>query len=294
MKNFFILLVLGVIAAAAIVFVYPELIKQIEEEPVVENIENKLHEPVEVSQDNDTNEIERKPKIRYPIPGINADVAPVEQKSSSVSKNQPLKKEKQQPLPLPAMDKSDNLILQTLGVLFKPSLVKKMFKSSDIIPRIVVTVDNLLNKNISVEQFPTTPVRGTFIVKGKEGQQVISKRNYRRYALYIKMLNSLNVKALVKSYIYMYPLFQQAYQDLGYQDVYFNDRLVDVIDDLIAAPEIEDPVKLIRKSVMFKYADPQLEALSSGQKIMIRMGLDNAKQVKKVLASIRELLIIKA
>ena len=108
------------------------------------------------------------------------------------------------------------------------------------------------------------------------------------------MLNSLNVKALVKSYIYMYPLFQQAYQDLGYQDVYFNDRLVDVIDDLIAAPEIEDPVKLIRKSVMFKYADPQLEALSSGQKIMIRMGLDNAKQVKKVLASIRELLIVKA
>ena len=47
-------------------------------------------------------------------------------------------------------------------------------------------------------------------------------------------------------------------------------------------------MELTREHVLFEYRDPELEALSSGQKMLIRMGNDNARRVKQVLRSVRE------
>ena len=85
-----------------------------------------------------------------------------------------------------------------------------------------------------------------------------------------------------------YPLFQQAYRELGYPDGYFNDRLVVALEDMLAAPETGAPVKLVRPKVVYEFADPALETASAGQKIMIRMGADNARRVKAKLKEIRQ------
>jgi len=61
-------------------------------------------------------------------------------------------------------------------------------------------------------------------------------------------------------YLRFYPLFQQAYQDLGYPNGYFNDRLVKVIDVLLATPQIAGPIELVRPKVMYAFADPTLES----------------------------------
>jgi hypothetical protein len=97
----------------------------------------------------------------------------------------------------------------------------------------------------------------------------------------------VDVKKLVAVYVHFYPLFQQAYKDLGYPTGYFNDRLVEVIDHLLDAPDVQGPVKLIRPSVMYRFADPELEALSAGQKNMVRMGSENSARIKAKLKEIR-------
>jgi len=94
-------------------------------------------------------------------------------------------------------------------------------------------------------------------------------------------------KKLVSVYVHLYPLFQQAYVELGYPDGYFNDRLVQVIDNLLAAPAPPEPVRLAQPSVLFVYADPELESLSAGQKMLLRMGPENAAAVKNKLRQIR-------
>jgi len=43
------------------------------------------------------------------------------------------------------------------------------------------------------------------------------------------------------AYFKLYSLFQQSYEDLGYPGQYFNDRLVEVIDDMLRAPEVQAP-----------------------------------------------------
>ena len=50
-------------------------------------------------------------------------------------------------------------------------------------------------------------------------------------------------------YVRLYPLFQRAYEELGYPGQYFNDRVVEVIDSLLATPNVTEPIKVKRITV---------------------------------------------
>ena len=100
--------------------------------------------------------------------------------------------------------------------------------------------------------------------------------------------------ALVAAYVRLYPLFQRAYEELGYPGRHFNDRLVECIDHLLAAPEAAPPVKLLQPKVLYEFADTDLETRSAGQKILVRMGAANAARVKAKLREIRSSLVAAA
>ena len=85
----------------------------------------------------------------------------------------------------------------------------------------------------------------------------------------------------------MYPLFQQSYRDLGYPKGYFNDRLIAAMDDLLATPEPKAPLQLTQDKVLYQFADPDLERRSAGQKVMLRIGTENARAVKAKLREFR-------
>jgi hypothetical protein len=100
-------------------------------------------------------------------------------------------------------------------------------------------------------------------------------------------MEQANTQSLVQSYARFYPLFQKAYEDLGYPNGYFNDRLVEVIDHLLAAPDVPAPVALAQPKVLYEFADPALEARSAGQKILMRIGPVGEARVKAKLREIR-------
>ena len=96
-----------------------------------------------------------------------------------------------------------------------------------------------------------------------------------------------SAKAVTGRIVRLGSLFQQAYEGLGYPSQYFNDRLVEVIDHLLATPDVTGPIQLARPSVMYVYADPALEGLSSGQKTLLRMGPQNAAAIKAKLTELK-------
>jgi hypothetical protein len=53
-----------------------------------------------------------------------------------------------------------------------------------------------------------------------------------------------------------------------------------MLDVILATPEIDDPIPLQHKSVMYTYADPELEKLPSVQKQLLRMGPENTRRIK--------------
>jgi hypothetical protein len=160
-----------------------------------------------------------------------------------------------------------------------------------LIPRIVATVDNLPRRSAPRRMMPLYPVKGPFITAGASATDLaIDRANYRRYSIYLHAMEAIPSRSLVWIYVQSYPLFQKAYEDLGYGGRYFNDRLVEAIDDLLAAPQVQGPVRLLQPKVFYEFADPELETRSAGQKILIRMGPENAARAKAKLQEIREAL----
>jgi hypothetical protein len=122
----------------------------------------------------------------------------------------------------------------------------------------------------------------------REGDAITaSDANPARYAAFVQALERVDAKQLAGVYLRYYPLFQQAYEDLGYPQAYFNDRLVTAIDHLLATPEHDGPLRLKQPKVLYEFDDPELEALSAGQKAMLRIGPDNARRVKAKLRALR-------
>lgn len=197
------------------------------------------------------------------------------------------------PPPLPPLGESDPLVEQGLEQLFSAGDALGLFNIDGFIRRLVVTVDNLPRTRLPLKQLAVQTAPERFLVRAGAGEDeyFIRPENYRRYTLHVRLLESLDTAAFAGLYVRYYPLFQAAYEELGYPDAYFNDRLVEVIDHLLATPEVSDPIRLARPHVLYQYADPELEALSAGQKTLIRMGADNARRVKAKLREIRARLI---
>ena len=166
--------------------------------------------------------------------------------------------------------------------------------SKDMARRIVATIDNLPRKKMAERLLPIKPPGGQFAISGQGEIVTLNPSNYARYARYVKLAQTVDTKQLVAIYVHYYPLFQQAYRELGYPKKEFNDRVVQAIDDLLAAPEAPQPLELVRPKVLYEFEDPALEDLSAGRKIMLRIGPENALTMKAKLRDIRRELVMEA
>jgi hypothetical protein len=191
------------------------------------------------------------------------------------------------PPPQVALDASDAPLRDALSNLFKGSKLPEFVQPMNLIRHIVATIDNLPREKTAPRLMPVRPTPGALTTITAGENLVIAPDNSARYAPVIAVAQAVDTKQLVAVYVRFYPLFQQAYRELGYPDGYFNDRLVFVIDHLLATPSVKTPIAVVQPKVLYQYADPELEALSSGQKAMIRAGPDNAAVLKAKLREIR-------
>ena len=193
----------------------------------------------------------------------------------------------QREVPLPALDESDTEVQGGLTELVGPEAVTELLSPERIIRNVVVTLDNAAREKMALNQRPVKPTGGKFVVSGADETLAIAPANYSRYTPFVTVVNKLDASTLVGLYRGLQPLFQQAYEDLGNPNKLFNTRLLEVIDHLLQTPDVTGPVRLVQPSVYYRYADPKLEALSSGQKLLLRMGPENAGIIKAKLRQIQ-------
>ena len=194
---------------------------------------------------------------------------------------------------LPALNDSDPMVQESLtGVLGRPT-IETLLVPQNIVRHIVVTVDNLPRHKVAVELRPVKPTSGQTAVSTQGDLTVLSDANFERYTTVVRAAQAADVKTLAALYQRLYPLFQQAYEDLGYPGKYFNDRLVEVIDHLLETPEIAPPIQLEQPRVFYTYADAGLEGRSAGQKLLIRMGPANERIIKAKLREFRAEIVAK-
>ncbi|MGB1561069.1 MAG: DUF3014 domain-containing protein [Sinimarinibacterium flocculans] len=191
------------------------------------------------------------------------------------------------PEPLPPLDDSDAQARAMLERAYGAAPVEAFLVPGRLVRHIVATVDSLDREPVRLKQRPVVHVRGPVVVDTAGESLYLGERNYERYDAYVSAFDALDSSVLVGGYLRYYPLFQRAYQELGYPQGYFNDRVVAVIDHLLATPEVDRPLRLLRPKVLYTFADREIEDLSWGRKTLIRMGPAHAATVKRKLAEIR-------
>ena len=192
-----------------------------------------------------------------------------------------------EPEPLPSFEDSDSAIIEALSGLVGVESLDTYFVLEQVISRLVATIDSLPSREIAPLVMPLRPVEGKFIALDEGDSLRTNPDNDTRYAAYVQLAVSLDTERLISIYVRFYPLFQEAYESLGYPDAYFNDRLVEVLDHLLDTPEVSGPVTLLKPEAVYLFEDENLEALSAGQKTMLRTGSGNMALLKDKLREVR-------
>lgn len=268
MRN--IILIIVVVAVAAYIFM---VIKKNREASTPQYVEQAvtLNQP-------EPEQPRQPPPVKYPVTEAEPEPAPVQEPVPV-------------PEPLPALDKSDDSILAGLAALSGEMHWGDLFLPKSIVRHFVVTVDNMTATKLPQKYRLTPALQGKFQVRMTGDETIIiDPENYARYETYVRLAEIIDLKQLTALYKRWYPLFQQAYEELGYPGRYFNDRLVAVVEHLLEAPEVRGAIELKQPKVFYIFADPKLEALSAGQKLLVRIGPDNAARIKIRLRELRTLL----
>jgi hypothetical protein len=190
--------------------------------------------------------------------------------------------------PLPTLDESDDFVeAKTLaianGMKIAPMILKK-----DIARQFVVFVDNLAQGNMVRKASPLKGPDTKFTVSEITNKIYLNPDSYHRYDLYANFIEELSDKDLISTYNELKPLFAEAFTELGYSNIDFDTRMQQVFSMVTDAPIIEDPIELSSISVNYKFVDPNLEALPNAQKLLIRMGPENARKIKAAVKKLQQ------
>ena len=140
--------------------------------------------------------------------------------------------------PLPPLESSDKPVHDSLADLFGAKCVDELFRPETLMRHLVVTVDNLPRKHLSIDLRPTKALPGIPSVAAMTVPPSIRPTTSAMTPM-CTCCRDLNVQQFTTLYFHYYPLFQQSYESLGYPNGYFNDRLVATIDDALAAPDVQ-------------------------------------------------------
>src|SRR5262245_41095941 len=226
-------------------------------------------------------------KAEKPAPVVAAPTKPPPEEAAPEPEHHPVPPPAADTTPLPPLNDSDPAISDALGQFFGKKSIEELLVPEQVVRNIVVPVDHLPRKQVAEQRRPVKATSGETIAVTSGESITLSPENSARYAAVMKLIKNTDTKQLGTLYIRFYPLFQQAYEDLGYPGMYFNDRLVEVIDHLLKTPTVRTPIPLKQGRVFYEFADPDLEARSAGQKLLLRMGNENAEIVKNKLRELR-------
>ncbi len=217
--------------------------------------------------------------VQYPV----EDITPPRPQAGEVEPPPELPPEE----PLPTLGGSDEEVRERAAELGGEQGLTDMLVADFLLARLVATIDSLDTRRVAPPQRPLKPVPGRFTVLESGDQAVISPENAERYTPYVELIAAMDTDQLVSAYLRYYPLLQEAYNGMGYQDAYFNDRAVEILDLLLATPEPRGLIEVTRNEAVWEFTDPELESLAVGQKALLRLSEEDRRTVKARLRELR-------
>ncbi|UYL09913.1 DUF3014 domain-containing protein [Bdellovibrio sp. SKB1291214] len=167
---------------------------------------------------------------------------------------------------------------------------QELLRLENFVRHFVLMFENATETKIPAQASIFESVNGDFKTTTLGDKVQISEQNFRRYDSYAELLKSADLKKLVSFYQRMYPLLQAGYAEMGRKG-YFNDRVVDVLDQIIGAKDPSLDTSLVIDGGRFVFEDAELEAAPAVQKVLFRIGPAHSALVKERMKELRALLV---
>lgn len=206
---------------------------------------------------------------------------------------------------LPHLNESDGYIISSLINFIPEKALLNLVVKHDVVRKVVVFIDNFAQGLVAYQHSPlvklSLPYQVTPILNeseltvdegaNKQEQFIPSAINSARFNRYLALFLALDSETMVAWYQGLSPLFEQAYQELGYEQQTFNDVLLISIERIIDFKMPKQSQVLVQPHVLYQYQNEMLESLPDGDKLLMRLGQENLQKLQARLAKIRELLL---
>lgn len=199
-----------------------------------------------------------------------------------------------EPEPLPALDVSDAFVRDGAAPLSNSAVLATLLRTDQLLRKLTAVVENLAQGQVLRAPVAGLAPRDAFPVRkeglGDRAVLTLDPAGYDRFNAFGALFASLDPEAtaaLLKSFV---PLMETAYGELGVGAPDVLVRVRQAIDVVLTTPRPEGPIRLKQPSVMYTFADPVLEALAPAQKLVLRMGPDNRRELESFLERLKEAL----
>ncbi len=193
-----------------------------------------------------------------------------------------------EPVPtLPALAESDAMVREQLSAAGVGVELGRLEQQQNLIQQGVALIDGFSRGLVLRKLLHIAPPKEAFSALEQDEQVFMNPAGYSRYNGYAEAIARLDIAVLVNNFHTMRRLYEQAYGQLGLNPDDFDNAVIRMFDHVLATPEIEEPIAITRQSVMYQYADPQLEQMTPMQKQLLRMGPDNIRRIKEQARTLR-------
>jgi len=226
--------------------------------------------------------IEQEEEMPFASPSLDSNI---ESKSAMASVNEG--EEEETGFVLPLLDDSDELIRNGALSLTRHTGVNEWLAPKELIRKFVAFTSNVSEGKLAREPVRSLALEGRFsVISVDEKTFEIDPASYDRYEDFVEVAVSFDASRVAEFYHLLSPLFQAAFEELGYGEQRFDDVMFRAIGRLLETPTLDFPVRLIQPVVMYEFEDPKLEAMSAAQKQLIRMGPKNTRLLQTKIGEV--------
>ena len=195
-----------------------------------------------------------------------------------------------EPIVLPALNASDDFIREQAEVLSADGSLARLLATEELVRKFTVMVENMAEGALPRDPVAFLAPQEAFSVVKRDGATYLNPESYTRFDQLTGVLASVEASQAVAFLRLIEPLMDDAYAELGVRDADVDARIVAAVDLLLETPEVTGRIELTQPSVMYQFADPELEALAPTQKQLLRLGPENMARLRPKLEEIRALL----
>lgn len=195
------------------------------------------------------------------------------------------------PAPVVSEETGDQYARESIDAVNGGKALAQFVAGDYVVERAVAIIDALRRGEVPYKLLPVGKPSTTFPISDNGLRVTLDTAGFSRYNGFAQWVGGLNTPALVSLLNDYEMIATQALTRVGVTDFDIRSALLAATTQILSTPQVSVDAELMRREANWVYMDPELEALSSLQKQVLRMGPENADIVQQKARDIRGALL---